>query len=92
MLDSELTPEQREDMSVKFSADQLLVIINDVLDFSRVEGAKFTLDLAEFNLHQTLGSALKELEPGARQKGLDFAWDVTAEVPERIVGDASRLQ
>lgn len=93
VLDSELTPEQRDDLSlVKFSADRLLVIINDVLDFSRVDGGKLRLDLAEFSLHETLGSALKELEPSARKKGLEFAWDVTPKVPDRMVGDASRLQ
>ncbi|HEY6293649.1 MAG TPA: ATP-binding protein [Terriglobia bacterium] len=92
LLDTELTAEQREDLDlVKFSADRLLAVINDVLDFSRIETGNLALDASEFNLHDSLRGTLTELGLGARQKGLDFAWEAGLGVPETLVGDSSKL-
>ncbi len=91
-LDSELKPDQRECLEmVKTSADSLLTIINDILDFSKIEAGKFRLDLAEFSLRGSLAESLKQLEPRAREKGLQLSWEVHADTPETVVGDSSRL-
>ena len=86
LLDTELDPEQREYLQmVKTSADALLDIINDVLDFSRVEAGKLELGSAEFSLRSTLGHALKPLAFRAHQKGLELAVDVSWGTPDAVV-------
>ena len=92
-LDTDLTPEQREYLvMVKSSGDSLLNIINDVLDFSRIEAGKLDLRPAKFHLHNTMIETLRPLEFRAREKRLKLACDVDASVPELVVGDGSRLR
>ncbi|MGH9402143.1 MAG: ATP-binding protein [Terriglobia bacterium] len=92
-LDTELTPDQREYLGmVKTSADGLLTIIDDVLDFSKMEAGQFGLDPIEFNLRDSLSETLKPLELQARAKGLELACEVRPGVPEVVAGDPSRLR
>ncbi len=91
-LDSELTPEQRESLGmVKTSADGLLTIINDILNFSTIEAGKFHLDIVEFNLRDCLDETLEPLQFRAREKGLALACQVHPDAPELVVGDPSRI-
>jgi signal transduction histidine kinase/CheY-like chemotaxis protein len=93
LLDSELTPEQRECASmVKSSADSLLTIVNDILDFSKIEAGRLDLESIEFDLRDCLALALKTLAVSAHQNGLELTCDIRPEVPERVVGDLTRLQ
>jgi signal transduction histidine kinase len=92
-LDTDLTPEQREYLDmVKSSADALLVVINDVLDFSKVEAGKLELDLIEFKLRDTLKESTRSLAVQARERGLDMTCEVTPDVPETVIGDPARLR
>ena len=92
-LDTALTREQREYVeTVKLSADGLLIVINDILDFSKIEAGKLELDLAEFDVRETLDAALKTLALRAHQKGLELISEVAANVPVRARGDANRLR
>jgi CheY-like chemotaxis protein len=92
-LDTPLTPEQREYLvMVQESADSLLTLINDILDFSKIEARKFSLDLIEFNLQDTLGNTMKTLAPRAHAKGLELACRVPPDLPELLVGDPGRLR
>jgi signal transduction histidine kinase len=92
-LDTELTPEQREYLEVvKISADSLLGVINDILDFSKIEARKLDLDLIHFDLGDVLDETVRSLEPRAHQKGLELAYEVSAEVPSGVVGDPGRLR
>jgi signal transduction histidine kinase len=92
-LDTELMPDQREYLEmVKASGDALLTIINDILDFSKIEAGKFELDLAEFNLRDSLAETLKPLELRARGKGLQLSWELGVDAPEQVVGDSSRFR
>ena len=92
-LDTELTPTQREYLSLADqSADSLLRILNDILDFSRVEAGKLDLIPAPFDLRECLGDTMKTLGLRAASKGLELAWHVPPEVPDRVVGDAGRLR
>ncbi len=77
---------------VRDAGDALLTIINDVLDFSKVEAGKVELQTSEFNVRDTLVQMVKFLGLKASKKGLKLAWDVGAAVPERVNGDAGRLQ
>jgi len=92
-LETDLTPEQQEFLTLaKTSADSLLTVINDILDFSKVEARKLDLEMIEFDLRDCLADSIKTLSLRADQKGLELAYDVSAEVPETLVGDPSRLR
>ena len=92
-LDTPLSLEQREYLTlVKDSADALLTLINDVLDYSKIEAGKLTLDQSDFNLHDVLTNTLRSLSVRASQKNLELAWAASIEVPERVSGDAGRIR
>jgi signal transduction histidine kinase/DNA-binding response OmpR family regulator len=93
LLDTGLNREQRECASlVKSSADSLLTIINDILDFSKIEAGRLELESIEFNLRDCVALSIKTLALRAHQKGLELTCDIRPEVPERVVGDLSRLR
>jgi len=92
-LDTDLTPAQREYLTLAAqSADTLLRLLNDILDFSRVEAGKLELVPAPFALRECLGDTMKTLGLRAASKGLELAWHVAPEVPDALFGDAGRLR
>jgi signal transduction histidine kinase/ligand-binding sensor domain-containing protein/CheY-like chemotaxis protein len=93
VLSTDLNGEQRECLSLlKSSADSLLVIINDILDYSKIEAGKLILDPVVFNLPEVLEALVKMLTLPAHQKGLEILLDIGADVPEYITGDYNRLR
>ncbi len=93
VLDTVLTAEQREDLGVvKDSANALLVLINDILDVSKIEAGKVELERIAFGLRETLAGAIKPLAVRAREKGLDLGCFVSPETPDALVGDPWRLR
>ena len=92
-LDTELTAEQHEFIdTIRDSSYALLNIINDILDFSKIEAGKMELESIPLNLRDLVGSTFKSLGIRAHRKNLELAWRVASEVPETIVGDATRLR
>jgi signal transduction histidine kinase len=92
-LETDLTAEQREYLeTVKISADSLLVVINDILDFSKIEAGRVDLEIAPFDLRECLDLALKTLSIRAGEKGLELLSDVASDVPDVLLGDATRLR
>ncbi len=92
-LDTDLTPAQREYLAMAAdSADALLRILNDILDFSRVEAGKLELMPAPFALRDCLGDTMKTLGLRAAAKGLELAWHVSTQVPDALLGDVGRLR
>jgi two-component system, sensor histidine kinase and response regulator len=92
-LDTELKPEQREYLTlVKDSADTLLTLINDILDFSKIEAGRLELDLASFDLDDTLSHAVKALAPRADSKKLELAYEIQPHIPTDLRGDPGRLR
>ena len=93
ILDTEINPEQREYLEmVKTSADSLLRLLNDILDFSKVEAGKLELVDHEFALAPSLAETLQVMRFRAKQKGIELRWQVEANVPDRVIGDATRLR
>jgi PAS domain S-box-containing protein len=93
LLDTDLTQEQREYLDmVLSSAESLLHIIDDILDFSRVEAGKLELDSQPFRIEESLSQPLKILGVRARQKRLAYAFRVLPGVPDEAIGDAGRIQ
>jgi two-component system sensor histidine kinase/response regulator len=92
-LGTALTPEQREYLDmVKSSADSLLALVNDVLDFSKVEAGRIELHRADFSLRRTIEDATRALAIRAAAKNVELAHAVSPSVPDRLVGDAGRLR
>jgi signal transduction histidine kinase/CheY-like chemotaxis protein/HPt (histidine-containing phosphotransfer) domain-containing protein len=91
--DTELTAEQLEYLrSIKISADNLLDIINDVLDFSKIEVGRIEIESTPFLLRSMVGHALRTVSVRAGQKGLEVVFDVATEVPDAVLGDPGRLR
>ena len=92
-LDTDLTREQREFLeAIKASGDNLLTIINDLLNFSKIDAGKLGLDTVRFSLRESLGETIKLVAPGAHRKGLKLTLNVSADVPEFVHGDPARLR
>ncbi len=92
-LDTELTREQREYLdTVRSSAEALLTVINDVLDFSRIEAGKLDLDSAPFDVRTVVDEVMRTLALRAHEKGLELCYEVEHGVPPTLVGDAGRLR
>jgi signal transduction histidine kinase/DNA-binding response OmpR family regulator len=92
-LDSKLSADQEKYIGmVNESGESLLGIINDILDFSKIEAGKLELEESQFNLRDTVGSTIKTLSLRAEQKGLQLLYEMPTEVPEAVVGSASRLR
>jgi two-component system, sensor histidine kinase and response regulator len=93
VMDTELTTEQREHLSlVKASGEALLAIINDILDYSKVEAGKMELESIPFALRDCIGETMKTLGARTHQKGLELIYDVHPEAPEMLLGDPGRLR
>jgi signal transduction histidine kinase len=92
VLDSELSIEQRTSLQrTRAAANTLLVLVNDILDFARIEGRKLHLAPRAFLLHDWLRQTLDPLCWRAQDKGLELSWTVADDVPELVVGDGERL-
>ena len=91
-LGSKLEPAQREYLQVaQRSAESLLEVINEILDFSKVEAGRLELRPEPFALADSLGAAVDPLGPRAAQKGLELAMRITPNLPPILVGDSVRL-
>jgi two-component system sensor histidine kinase/response regulator len=90
-LDTQLNGDQREYLNiVKESAHSLLGLLDEILDFSKIEAGKLQLDAAAFSIRETVATTMKALALRAHQKGLELAYDIPADVPDRLVGDPAR--
>ncbi len=93
LLDTDITPTQRDYLStVLESGESLLSIINEILDFSKVEAGKIELESIAFELREEVGEALRSLSVRAHAKNLELAWRVAPGVPDDLLGDCSRLR
>ncbi|MBF0532789.1 MAG: PAS domain S-box protein [Candidatus Omnitrophica bacterium] len=92
-LDTVLSDEQKDNLVVaKEAADNLLGLINDILDLSRVEAGKLTLEQIEFHLPNVTRSVVKGMSVLAQKKHLELEAEVGKEVPELLLGDPVRLR
>ncbi|TFZ52867.1 two-component sensor histidine kinase BarA [Serratia proteamaculans] len=93
MLKTEMSVTQTDYLqTIERSANNLLTIINDVLDFSKLEAGKLVLEHIPFSLRETLDEVIVLLAPSAHEKGLELTLDVHNDVPEQVIGDSLRLQ
>ncbi|MCP3922429.1 MAG: response regulator [Desulfobacterales bacterium] len=92
LLDTDLDPVQREYAEmVKTSGEALLILINDVLDLSKIEAGKLELEYIDFNIHTFLDAFVSSMTYKAVEKELDFNYQVEPDVPEFLNSDPARL-
>jgi signal transduction histidine kinase/ActR/RegA family two-component response regulator len=91
-LSTDLNAEQREYLDMaRASSHNLLRLIDDILDFSRVGAGHMVLEKTEFNLHQCCQQAVKSFALSAGQKNLQLILDIDTDVPAFVLGDSLRL-
>ncbi|MGB9098915.1 two-component sensor histidine kinase BarA [Erwinia sp.] len=78
--------------TIERSANNLLSIINDVLDFSKLEAGKLVLETIPFPLRDTLDEVVVLLAQSAHEKGLELTLNIQSDVPDNTIGDPLRLQ
>ncbi|QDT15135.1 PAS domain S-box protein [Alienimonas californiensis] len=78
--------------TVRESADHLLALLNEILDFSRIESRRFELDPTPFSPREVVEETVRSLAPVADRKGLELTGSVGRGVPEALTGDPVRLR
>ncbi len=78
--------------AIEESARTLLSLIDEILDFSRIEAGKLEIAAEPFELDQCIESAVELLQPKASEKKLDLAWWIEPSLPKLVIGDAMRLR
>jgi osomolarity two-component system sensor histidine kinase NIK1 len=92
-LETELTRQQRENLMIVSSlANSLLSIIDDILDISKIEAGRMTIESIPFSLRSAIFSVLKTLAVKANQKKLDLIYNVDSAIPDQLIGDPLRLR
>ncbi len=93
LLDTELDRRQREYASViRSSADSLLSVINDLLDYSKIEAGKLELERVEMDLRAHVEEVATNMAVQAATKDLELIVDVALDLPEQVLGDPGRIR
>jgi len=93
VLHGPLAAESREHVGlVKQAADHLLALLNDILDFSRIEAGRLSLDAVDFDLAALVDDVVQPLTPHAAEQGLRLAAEIAADVPSHLRGDPLRVR
>jgi PAS domain S-box-containing protein len=88
-----LSDQQRDYVETSLDASRsLLYLVNDILDFARIEAGKMSLDIVQFNLHDHIQYCVQHFETIAAQRNIVIAAQVAPEVPVHILGDPQRLR
>ncbi|MBF0378223.1 MAG: response regulator [Desulfamplus sp.] len=93
LLQTTLTEEQKHYAeSVKYSADALIEIINDILDYSKIEAGKLDIEIIDFDLRKITGIVSDIMRIHATNKGLEYSLIVDGDVPQFLKGDPGRIR
>jgi signal transduction histidine kinase/DNA-binding response OmpR family regulator/HPt (histidine-containing phosphotransfer) domain-containing protein len=92
LLQTDLSARQRDYVKKTHSSSQhLLGIINDILDYSKIEAGKLDIESIDFTLDQVLQNVANLIAEKATTKGLELLFDIDSALPQRLVGDPLRL-
>lgn len=92
LLEENPRPEQVENLStLRFSAENLLSLINDILDYNKIEAGKIQLEQIEFDLHDLLRGVSRSAQYSGQEKGLLISELLDPDVPRWVIGDPTRL-
>ena len=93
LLETPLSKDQREFTEViRASGESLMVVINDILDYSKIESGKMELEQQAFDLQDAVEGSIDLLALKAQEKRLDLLYLIEPDVPRWIVGDLTRVQ
>ena len=93
MLDDKLSDDQKENLStVKFSAHHLLQLIDDILDFNKIEAGNLMFEKTEFDIRSLVNGIVKTLKIKAVDKNLKLSVHIDYELPEIMIADTLRLR
>lgn len=93
LLETFLTDTQREYANtIRLSGEQLLVIINDILDFTKIESEKLELENQPFDLRECIEDSLDLIATKAAEKSIELSYSIDSNTPLAIVGDVTRLR
>jgi signal transduction histidine kinase len=93
VLGPDLSHEQREYLdTIKSSADSLLTVINDILDYSKIEAGKLELESICVQPPRSIEETVRMLAVRAHEKNLELVAEVAPDVPEYVIGDVTRLR
>lgn len=91
-LNTEMTARQRDYVkNIQHSGQNLLSIINDILDLSKIEAGKLTIENTEFALEEVLDNVSNMMTEKASAKGLELIFDIDRDMPVKLIGDPLRL-
>ncbi|MFA6150334.1 MAG: ATP-binding protein [Chitinophagaceae bacterium] len=93
LIDKSPRPEQLRYLNaISQSADNLLVIINDILDIAKIEAGKMTIEETNFSLQDVIASISEMLQLKTKEKGIELKIDLDQYIPANLLGDPTRLQ
>ncbi len=93
LLDTPLDGQQKEYAdTIARSAEALLTILNDILDLSKIEAGKLTMEAIPVDLHATLEDVLELMGPRVEEKKIDLVLHCAADVPRNVIGDPGRIR
>jgi PAS domain S-box-containing protein len=93
LLETTLSDEQRDFVeTIRVSGETLLTLINEILDFSKVENEEFALEDARFNLTEVVEGAMELVSAAPKAMDLELMVNISPSVPEEIMGDPTRLR
>jgi signal transduction histidine kinase len=93
MMQSDLSPKQREQINdIKLSCDQMLSVMNDLLDITKIEAGQLQLAKSVFRLHPLVERIVAALTPKSQEKKLALSWHIEPQVPEKFIGAPTRLR
>lgn len=92
LLSEQPKPEQVENLkALKYSADNLLFLLNDVLDFSKIDAGKMDLETSAINLLELVQNNMKAFVSKANEKGIKLQLKSSSDIPKNLLGDPLRL-
>lgn len=92
LLNTELSNKQEEYLNaVATSSETLMVVINDILDISKIEAGKLRLEQSKFKIRDVIASIIEVLDSRAAEKSLSLIANIDQSMPEVLIGDVSRL-
>ena len=93
LAETALSPAQCDYLNtIRRAGSALLILINDILDLSKVEAGQFTLEAVPFNIRELLSTSVDLFRPRAQDKGIKIGYQIGADVPATLVGDPHRLR
>ncbi len=93
LTETKLTKEQHDyAMTIQESSDSMLALLNDILDFEKIESGKLSLELIDFDLHRLINGIATLMNGHATDKNIELRAELGADVPQYVVGDPTRLR